>query len=186
MAPLSRLAAGLIALACLSSAAHAAVTKVPHRTAACEKAKDGWCTASASDGSFRVSMPMPFNEFTLLEPGAFVPRTLAMGCGTTDGIRFMAARTFYTGGAAAARSTFDKIGVDDGKLGKVVSLKHGKVDGHDAVDFVAESDQGRLHMRTVLLGDSMIGLTAFMPPGADARYPGAVDQFIESLHVTAR
>lgn len=186
MPPLSRLAAGLIALACLSTTAHAAVTKVPHRTGACEKEKDGWCNAKAMDGSYRVSMPMPFNEFTILDPGAFVPRSEAMGCGTTDGIRFMAVRTFYTGGAAAAKSTFDKVGADDGKLGKIVSLKHGKVDGHDAVDFVAESDQGRLHMRMVLLGDSMIGLTAFMPPGEDARHPGAVDQFIESLHVTAK
>ena len=85
MAPLSRLAAGLIALACLSTAAHAAVTKVPHRTGACEKAKDGWCTAKASDGSFRVSMPMPFNEFTLLEERAAVPRTEVMG--RVNGVR---------------------------------------------------------------------------------------------------
>ena len=184
MASPSRLASGLIALACLSNAAHAAVNKVVHRTGACEKDADGWCTAKSTEGGFAANLPMAFNDYTITEDGAGVTRTDVIGGGTTDGIRFMVSRLAYKGGAATAKQYFDKFASGDTGMGKVVSARRGKLAGHDALDMAMDSAQGRSHVRMVLLDKDVIMMMSLMTPAQEAAHPGAIDQFLDSLRVT--
>lgn len=182
---LSRLAAGLIALACVSTAAQAAVNKVVHRTGACVKDADNWCTGKSTEGGFTVTLPMAFNDYTITEDNGDFMRGDAIGGGSTDGIRFLVTRAVYKGGAAASRKIFDKTasgGGDD--LGTVVSRRRGKVAGHDAVEVVVDTREGRMHMRSVLLDKDLIVMIGVMTVAQDAEHPGAMDQFLNSLVVT--
>jgi hypothetical protein len=184
MACLPRLAAGLIALACLCSVADAAVNKVVHQNGACQKDPDGWCIAKSAEGGFTAILPMAFNDYTITSDGDAVTRTDVVGGGSTDGIRFMVDRLSYKGGAAMAKHYFDKFAGGDTGMGTVVSARRGKVAGHDALDMAMDSAEGRSHVRMVLLDKDVIMMVAFMTAAQEKEHPGAIDQFLNSLRVT--
>lgn len=127
---------------------------------------------------------MAFNDYTITEDGAGVTRTDPIGGGSTDGIRFTVTRLVYKGGAAMAKHYFDKFASGDTRMGTVVSARRGKVAGHDALDMAMDSAEGRSHVRMVLLDKDVIMMIGLMTPAQEAEHPGAIEQFLNSLHVT--
>lgn len=181
MPSMSRLAAGLLVLALAGNAA-AAVNKVTHRSGACTRDAAQWCPAKSAEGGFAVNLPLPFNGFTLTDDsGADVRRTDIIGSGLADGVRFMAQRLAYKGGAPMAKAWFDKLVAGEVTFGTFVSGGRGQVAGHPAANIVYADKDTRNHVRAVLAGSDIVLLIATMTPAQEAEHPGAIEKFLDSL-----
>src|SRR5437868_12349875 len=86
---LMRLALAAIVLG-VTATAHAQPKLEMHRAGVSADDGSGWHLAVSSKGSFSIRLPIPFNDFTILDPSTG-EMTYAVGGKSSEGIKFSAA-----------------------------------------------------------------------------------------------
>lgn len=84
-----------IVLLFMSSLAWAEPQMEMHRVQATSKDPSGWYLAASTHGSFAVLIPIPFNDFTVIDDDPKVGRikTYTVGAKSAEGIKFSATET---------------------------------------------------------------------------------------------
>ena len=156
--------------------------QVVHRLQVGTPVATGWITADSSKGRFTVKIPVPFNDVSIVEtdPSSITQNIEMVGGKSTEGIKFIAIKTFYREKGSAGKQ-FEKSKTGGGLPSATTqAIQH---NGYPAVDIFFSDSKSRLNSRTVLIGEEIFMLSVEWPIEQDSLARPLVRPFLESLNV---
>ena len=159
-----------------------------HRKQAGEPDASGWMLAASTEGRFSVSLPLKFNDFTVVEKDQSAPavRTHTVGARSSEKITLQATRIEYRKGAAAAKEYFSRFEKGQAQASATESVTPRKVGALRAVDLALRKGSDVAYQRVVLLDKDLLMLTVDAPKEHEEIARQLAARFFDSLQVDAR
>jgi hypothetical protein len=157
-----------------------------HRKQAGVPRKDGWYDAKSTEGHFRVSLPIPFNDGTIGPDGTNSGIGYMVGSTSAEGIRFPALEWVGLKNREtkeALKAIPESFRTKDGW--KLSSERYFKYQNYPAVEFKVIGPQSGGWTRSIHLPDRMYSLTVEYPSGSDEEAATYVAVFFESLRIAS-
>jgi hypothetical protein len=156
-----------------------------HRQRAGAPNADGWYDAKSTEGRFSVSLPIPFNDFTLRakeKDGAEVV-SYVIGSTSKEGFKFSATEMLNTRRTREfdARAYVEKFKAD--KRNTVSNETLFEVDGHSAVQFHVSNAQQSAYMRAIVVPPGVLLLIVEYPTRLERDVISLVRHFFDSLKI---
>jgi hypothetical protein len=141
----------------------------------------GWAVAQSTHGNFQVSMPGPFNDFSVLaDPAGFADRIEGIGGKAPNGIVFSALKQIYRT-TATAQAEFEKFRRGEGLPSAKVS--NVTLPGFEAIDVSYTDEDSAADERVALAGTDIYTLTVEWPASAATTALALFGPFVESFRV---
>lgn len=155
-----------------------------HRVQAQTPDGSGWYLAESTHGAFSVSIPIPFNDFTITEEKKEgTVRTYSVGAKSEEGVKFSATRIPLTNQKSV---DLENVPLDFAKQGdKLADVEKAPYGGWPAISFsVLGSDSGA-YIRHIKLTNSLIMLILEYPLAYQAQAERMKSRFMASLKIKA-
>jgi hypothetical protein len=153
-----------------------------HRTQVADRDKSGWYPAVSTLGSFKASLPLPFNDFTIKanDPKVGVIVTHAVGCKSSDG--FKLSITEMQIGSKMESPDLDAI-VDNlkGKGNKVTDVDRSPYLGFEVISFAVSASNGGAFMKYIKTKNSLLSATLEYPAGGRESAIKLKSRFFDSI-----
>jgi hypothetical protein len=154
-----------------------------HRVGVSSDDGSGWHLATSSKGSFSISLPIPFNDFTT--HAATGEASHVIGGKSAEGIKYSAAELPITAKTpsdlqAIAKSFAATAG------NKVSDLSHTKKDASETLSFTVSNAASIAHIRYVKTQSALYTLTLECPKAYAEIASATKDKFFASLKIKGR
>jgi hypothetical protein len=154
-----------------------------HRVEISNDDGSGWHRATSSKGSFSISLPIPFNDFTT--HAATGEASHVIGAKSAEGIKYSATELPITAKTpsdlqAIAKSFTATVG------NKVSDLSHTKKDATEALSFTVSNATAVAHFRYVKTQKALYTLTLECPKAYAEIASATKDKFFASLKIKER
>lgn len=154
-----------------------------HRVGVSADDGSGWHLAVSSKGSFSISLPIPFNDFTTQSATGEVSHVV--GAKSAEGVKFSAAELPVTAATprdlAAIPKTFSANAGN-----KVSDLSHSKKDGTETLSFSVSNAASTAHMRYIKTPAALYTLIIEYPQAQREIGLASKDKFFASFKLKAK
>jgi len=178
----------LLALALVCITGTMALAQQPklemHRTAVSADDGSGWHLAVSTKGSFSVRMPIPFNDFTVVDPSTG-EATHAIGGTSSERIKFMAAEMPVTPRTPADLGTIPQS-FSSNKANTVSDISRQTKDGVETLSFSIAGPASSAHFRYIKMKSALYMLSIEFPKEQSATVATIKDEFFGSFSPKAK
>jgi hypothetical protein len=150
-----------------------------HRMAVNADDGSGWHPAASTKGAFSIRMPIPFNDFTVRDPGTG-DVSHAIGGASSERIKFMAVELPITARTPADLGTIPK-GFASNKGNKVSDLSRHTKDGVETLSFSVAGPKSGAHFRYIRTKSVLYLLTIEFPEEHRTAVAEIKDEFFDSF-----
>jgi len=182
-----RLLAGLVLQSVLVGAttlAQAQPKLEMHRAGVSADDGSGWHLAVSSKGSFSIRLPIPFNDFTILDPSTG-EMTYAVGGKSSEGIKFSAAELPVAGKKPKDLATILES-FSSNPANKVSDVSRNTGNDADVLSFSVGNATSIAHIRYVQTKRALYTLIIECPSAYRDLVAGNKDKFFESFKLKTK
>ena len=155
-----------------------------HRLQATTKDPSGWYIAASTHGSFSVLIPIPFNDFTVIDddPKSGKIKIHTVGAKSAEGIKFSVTEgPIIVGRSPTDLATLPLQFQEHGQT--VADIDHSLFDGYPSVSFSVKSSSTGAYMRCVRTPKSFILIILEYPIDQAKTANGLKSTFFSSLKI---
>ncbi|XIA62607.1 hypothetical protein ACFIOY_24210 [Bradyrhizobium sp. TZ2] len=179
-----RLASVLLLGLIVSTSATAAPKLEMHRVGVNVDDGSGWYLAVSTKGSFSILLPIPFNDFTTLDPSTGEVSHV-VGGKSSEGIKFTAVEL-----PATAKTPVDLAAIpksfSSNPANKVSDISRNTKDDVDNLFFSVANPATTAHFRYIRMKDTLYILTIEYPNAYRDMVAGKKDKFFGSLKLNGK
>jgi hypothetical protein len=155
-----------------------------HRAGVTADDGSGWHLAVSSKGSFSILLPIPFNDFTVLNPGTG-ETTYVVGGKSSEGIKFSVAELPARGSKPKDVSTILET-FSSNSANKVSDVSRNTGNDADVLSFSVVNATSTAHFRYIRTKDALYTLTIECPAAYRDLVTANKDKFFESFKLKAK
>jgi hypothetical protein len=155
-----------------------------HRAGVTADDGSGWHLAVSSKGSFSIRLPIPFNDFTILDPSTG-ETTYAVGGKSSEGIKFSAAELPATGKRPKDIATILES-FSSNPANKVSDVSRNTGNDADVLSFSVANATSIAHIRYVQTKHALYTLTIECPSAYRDLVAANKDKFFESFQLKTK
>jgi hypothetical protein len=155
-----------------------------HRVQAGELDSAGWALARSTEGSFSISLPCKFNDYTFDAAKGNLPKQpmYMVGCQLPNGLRYAANRATIIDGKEAAEKLFSDFSFDNTAV-KIISSVQGLHNGLQFKQLSVSQNSRCAEIRMLRAGENNILLTVETITGECFDFKKDAQRFFDSLEV---
>jgi hypothetical protein len=155
-----------------------------HRAGVSADDGSGWHLAVSSKGSFSVRLPIPFNDFTIVDPGTG-ETTYVVGGKSSEGIKFSVAELPARGSKPKDMATILES-FSSKPANKVSDVSRNSGNDADVLSFSVVNATSTAHIRYIQTKGSLYTLTIECPAAYRDLVAANKDKFFESFKLKAK